>query len=122
MAKKTSHLPCHDKVDAKLTLPFFSGAIKEPAGSTVEAVECVDYSFLSKNEAMQGNVALDHKSCPESLANAVENRLVEDRSFDSVDRLCTFYSDLFVNNFKKPTRYKTQHHMRTSGSPRVAKI
>ena len=53
----------------------------------------------------------------------VENSLVDDCSFDWVDRLCTFYSDLFdVDNFKKPTKHKTQHHIRTSGPPCVAKV
>ena len=66
---------------------------------------------------------LDHKSCPELPANVVEKNLVDVCRFDSVDRLCTFYSDLFdVDNFKKPTKHKTQHHIRTSGPPCVAKV
>ena len=66
---------------------------------------------------------MDYKSCPELPANFVENSLVDDCSFDSVDRLCTFYSDLFdVDNFKKPTKHRTQHHIRTSGPPCVAKV
>ena len=66
---------------------------------------------------------MDHKSCPELPANFVENSLVDVCSFDSVDRLCTFYPDLFdVDNFKKPTKHRTQHHIRTSSPPCVAKV
>ena len=62
--------------------------------------------FHSEDEASQRDVVLDHKSCPELPANVVENSLVDVCSFDSVDRLCTFYSDLFdVDNFKKPTKH-----------------
>ena len=40
-----------------------------------------------------------------------------------MERICTFYSDLFdVDNLKKPTKHKTQHHIRTSGPPCVAKV
>ena len=116
LANKTLHLPCHDKVDAKLTRPSCGSAIKEPDVSIAEAVERVDNSFSSEDEASQRDVVLDHKSCPELPANVVGNSLVDVCSFDSVDRLCTFYSDLFdVDDFKKPTKHKTQHHIRTSG-------
>ena len=123
LANKTLHLPCHDKVDAKLTRPRCGSAIKEPDVSIADAVERVDNSFSSEDEASQRDVVLDHKSCPELPANVVENSLVDVCSFDSVDRLCTFYSDLFdVDNFKKPTKHRTQHHIRTSGPPCVAKL
>ena len=80
-------------------------------------------SFSPADEASQRDVVLDHKSSPKLPANFVENSLVNDRSFDSVDKVCTFYSDLFdVDNFKKPTMHKTQHHIRTSGPPCVAKV
>ena len=119
LANKTLHLPCHNKVDAKLTRPRCGSAIKEPDVSIAEAVERVDNSFSSEDEASQRDVVLDHMSCPELPANLVENSPVNDCSFDSIDRLCTFYSDLFdVDNFKKPT----QHHIRTSGPPCVAKV
>ena len=98
------HLPCHDKVDAKLTRPRCGSAIKKPDVSIAEAVERVDNSFSSEDEASQRVVVLDHKSCPELPDNVVENSQVDVCSFDSVDRLCTVYSDLFdVDNFKKPT-------------------
>ena len=123
LANKTLHLPCHDKVDAKLTRPRCGSTIKEPDVSIVEAVEHVDNSFSSEDEALHKDAVLDHKSCPELPANVVENSLVGVGSFDLVDRLCTFYSDLFeVDNFKKPTKHKTQHHIRTSGPPCVAKV
>ena len=123
LANKTLHLPCHDKVDAQLTHPHYGSAIKEPDVSIAEDVERVDNSFSSKDEASQRDVVLDHKSCPELPANFVENSLVDDCSFDSVDRLSTVYSDLFdVDNFKKPTKHKTQHYIRTSGPPCVAKV
>ena len=122
-AYKTLHLPCHDKVDAKLTSPLCGSAIKEREVSIAEVVERVNDSFSSEDEALQRDVVLDHKSCPELPANIVENSLVDDRTFDSVERLCTFYSDLFdVDNFKKLTKHKTQHHIRTSGPPCVAKV
>ena len=121
LANKTLQLPCHDKVDAKLTRPRCGSAIKEPDVSIAEAVERVDNTFSSEDEASQRDVLLDHKSCPELPANVVENSLVDVCSFNSVDRLCTFYSDLFeIDNFKKPTKHKTQHHIRTSGPPCVA--
>ena len=102
LANKTLHLPCHDKVDAKLTRPRCGSAIKAPDVSIADAVELVDNSFSLEDEASQRDVVLDHKSCPELPANFVENSLVDDCSFDSIDRLCTFYSDLFdVDNFKK---------------------
>ena len=102
LANKTLHLPCHNKVDAKLTRPRCGSGIKEPDVSIAEDVKRVDNSFSSEDEASQRDVALDHKSCPELPANFVENSLVDDCSFDSVDKLCTFYSDLFdVDNLKK---------------------
>ena len=123
LANKALHLPCHDKVDAKLTRPRCGSTKKEPDVSIAEAIKRVDNSFSSEDEASQRDVVLDHKSCPELPANFVENSLVDDCSFDLVDRLCTFYSDLFdVDNFKKPTKHKTQHHIRTSGPPCVAKV
>ena len=123
LANKTLQLPYHDKVDAKLTHPRCGSTIKKPDVSIAEDVERVDNSFSSEDEASQRDAVLDHKSCPELPANFVENSLVDDRSFDSVDRLCTFYSALFdVDNFKKPTKHKAQHHIRTSGPPCVAKV
>ena len=123
LANKTLHLPCHDKVDAKLTRPRCGSAIKEPDVAIADAVERVDNSFSSEDEASQRDVVFDHKSCPVLPANVVENSLVDACSFDPVDRLSTFYSDLFdVDNFKKPTKHKTQHHIRTSGPPCVAKV
>ena len=117
------HLSCHDKVDAKLTRPLCGSAIKEPDVSIAEAVERVDNSFSSEDEALQRDVVLDHKSCTELPANFVENSLVDDCSFDSIDRLCTFYSDLFdVDNFKKLIKHRTKHHISTSGPPCVAKV
>ena len=49
LANKTLQLPCHDKVDAKLTRPRCGSAIKEPDVSIAEAVERVDISFSSEN-------------------------------------------------------------------------
>ena len=116
-------LPCHDKVDAKLTRPRCGSTIKEPVVSIAEDVERVKNSFSSEDEASQRDVVLVHKSCPELPANFVENSLVDDCGFDSVERLCTFYSDLFdVDDFKKPTKHKTQHHIHTSGPPCVVKF
>ena len=123
LANKTLQLPCHDKVDAKLTRPRCGSAIKKPDVSIAEAVDRVDNSFSSEDEASQRDVVLDHKSCSELPANFVENSLGDVCSFDLVDRLCTFYSDMFdVDNFKKPTKHRTQHHIRTFGPPCVAKV
>ena len=72
------------KVDAKLTRPRCGSAIKEPDVSIAEAVERVDNSFSSEDEASQRDVVLDHKSCPELPANVVGNSLVDVCSFDSV--------------------------------------
>ena len=72
LANKTLHLPCHNKVDAKLTRPRCGSAIKEPVVSIAEDVESVDNSFSSEDEASQRDVVLDHKSCPELPANVVE--------------------------------------------------
>ena len=82
LANKTLHLPCHDKVDAKLTRPHCGSEIKEPDVSIAEDVERVDNSFSSEDEASQRDVVLDHKSCPELPANFVENSPVDDCSFD----------------------------------------
>ena len=90
LANKTLQLSCHDKVDAKLTRPRCDSTIKGPDVSIAEDVERVDNSFSEEVEASQRAVVLDHKSCPELTANFVENSLVDDCSFDSVDRLCTF--------------------------------
>ena len=60
LANKTLHLPCRYKVDAKLTRPLCGSAIKEPDVSNAEAVECVDNSFSSEDEASQRDVVLDH--------------------------------------------------------------
>ena len=53
LANKTLQLPCHDKVDAKLTCLRCDSTIKELDVSIAEAVKRVDNSFSSEDEASQ---------------------------------------------------------------------